>query len=149
MKRGRTTRRGTRLAGHVSFHLSERRRSAARIDFLPREINYRLIYNDICDRTSKWSDSKHYDLVDEDSCKGNHGKKITHIYIYIFVLRAFNVILIEEFEFQMLSTGPVSTTPVYMMDEISRKGGTPLYYDPHWRIDRPFFPTEPRRPRKT
>lgn len=87
----------------------EKKRARISIDFLPREINYRLIYNDICDRSNEqmvgfealwpcWG----------DSCKGN-AKRSRHT-----VLRASNVILIEEFEFQMLSTGPVSTDLRYI-----------------------------------
>lgn len=31
----------------------EKKRARISIDFLPREINYRLIYNDICDRSNE------------------------------------------------------------------------------------------------
>lgn len=69
------------------------------IDFLPGEINYRLIYNDICDDLSEPRlDSEHYDVVGEIHEKGTQEDHENT------VLRPSNVILIEEFEFQMLST---------------------------------------------
>lgn len=71
-----------------------------------REINCRLIYSDICSPASKYpSDLEDIMmLLARIHAEEDHG---------CAVLRASNVILIEEFEFQMLSTRLYKAGRVY------------------------------------